>query len=562
MFCRKDTHPDSEKKPLLLVSSDLEAMQDALQITTYRECIKKITWVMTGTLPLQAIKVAFPFINAIIISNLSTTDREAALLISTTEDFLRNVLNSPLFYVQTAVGVLNNESDKHKIGNTARAAWLLAFLISTPQVVLLVFSKPILNKVVNDSNITNVVRDFFNIYAASTPLLSLQLATEQITLGTEKIYFPLLIQSCGLVVYLSLVFPLTYGSPKLGIEGTAWAFLARGIAYGLVSFGSLAILSKSERMFAPYNLFDLNATNKEFISTFMQLCLKGAPLFFIICSELGSLYLTNMLISKLSINYLTPQLIISQYQDLLLIPTWAFASAAQNEISNNVKNNKQSIMRLGNVSIALSLIAPAIYTSLTIFSPRLLMRPFISINDPGYQDTLDVLVNEKLFLISAASIALLDLRYVTTQAIIGTRRSSFMLTVNMLLTWIGVAIGAYLAYGKKYNGILSLNLGLMGGFFISALAQLIYWGLKARVSALEKLEQSESKQDSNVIISNAGSIDDSQASSAPHRPTVSSNRSAFFTHIQQIQTLEPDIVFEPDTSHEAVNASAPMRKTG
>lgn len=462
-----------------------------MEIISYKGSIKKIVRVASATLPIQVIKVAFPFLNSIILSHRGVTDRNAALLINSMEDFTRNVMNAPLYYVQTAIGMLNNKKDKGKIGQTAQAGWLFALLVSIPQVVILVLSKPILDAIGEDRDTTEVVKDFFNIYAISMPLLSLQLVNEQIALSTEKIYFPVVILTCGLITYISLAYPLAFGAwgaPELGIDGTAWAFFCRGIVYTLLSFGGLKILSRPNKMFSPFNLFKWDGEG--FLAVLKTLCIKGAPLFLILSSELGIMYVTNILISRLNDKFLTPQLIISQYQDTLLISTWAFAIAAQNEISNNVKINKQNVMRLGNVSIGLSFITPVIYTSIVLFAPQILLIPFIDPNDPENQYTVNLLINDKLLLISAVSYFLLNLRYLTTQALVGIGQTGVVLTVNMLLTWLGVALGAGMAFGglDQDNGIFSLNLGLLVGFFLSGVAQTVHWAYKARPSVLERLE--------------------------------------------------------------------------
>lgn len=453
---------------------------------TYKDAVKKILVMTSATVPLQIIKTAFPIINSIILSHRSVPIQESAILINSLIDLSYNVMNSPLYYVQTSVGKLNGDPKKQKeIGSATQAGWVVAIGVSTLQIVLLLLSEKILNTIGEDPAITKLVQRFFNLYVVSVPMLSLQLVTDQMALSTDQIYFPVVIQGVALLGYGACAYPLTFGkwgAMNLGIDGASLAMITRGLIYTLFSFGGIAILSLPRRMFSKYRL--LYIERNEIFANIKELSVKGIPLFLIISSEIGIMYINNMLITRASSNFLTPQLIISQYQDFLVVFVSAFATAAQKEISNSMAKHKQNIRRLGNVSIGLSSVIPLLYLAMVLINIDLLMKPFINPNDERNKETVQIIKNNRLFLISGLCNLLLNIRYVTTQALIGTGKMDAALLICMLLAWSGIAVGVLLNLVFKMDAILSFNIGLAVGFLISGFAQVVNWIFKSSLASL------------------------------------------------------------------------------
>jgi multidrug resistance protein, MATE family len=447
----------------------------------YRQAAKDLLRIGSATLPLQIIKAAFPFANAIITSKIGSDERNAVTLINAFTDLSNNVFYGPLSQVQTRI----SSATKDEVGREAQGSWIYALVLSLPQILLLTMTKPILTSSGQDSTVTDIVTRFFKIYVGAVPLLGLLLVSEQVGLGTNIIYFPVITQAIGLGSYLLLSTPLAlgeFGVPKQGIDGAAYGSLARAAITTTITFGSFAYLSRRGRRLAEYKIYNRHHDLKTIVVDSLK---KGLPLFFIIGSEVGMMYAINMMVGKFDADMLSAQLVVSQYQDIMLIFSSACGTAAQNMVASNLKKNPQHAMVYGNLSVLFSLAPPILFTVLALLIPETLIRIFIDPNDPDDQNIVQMLVDKKLLLISGVTNIAMAIRYVYTQALMGANKIDLALLGNMLTTWIGVCAGITASCYLENDQILYLNIGLSAGFIISGIAQSINWFRKAKNLPLE-----------------------------------------------------------------------------
>lgn len=469
-------------------------------ISTYPQVFKGIMLNCRGPFGIQLVKGAIPFMYSMILSHLSlNTDIKAAgTLINTYDDFVYSVFNAPLYFISTAVGELNNESNESKIGQTVQAGWLMAICVATPQVILLVSSETILEWCNQTPEVAALVGEFFQIASIAYPFFSMQIVLDKMALTTGHKYLPVISQIIGLSGGLLSTYPVIYGkwgAPDLNFMGISWFFAARASINFFVFLGYLAISNKigisNKRWgsFAPYNLFKFK--KEGFFSILKMLCKKGLPLSLIYASETGSSYLINMFIGVLGKNQLAAQLVISQYQSLLLIFISTCAESAQITISNTLgTNDKRNIIKYGNVSIALSLIFPVIYVILTLVIPNILIRPFINSGDQNYEEIEKILDQNKLLFIGGINLIINSIRIVSTLSLIGAGITGSRLIANMLLAWLGVGLGYALAFPANC-GIDGLALGFGSGLLISATAQGMYWRDISRGIFSQRLQETD-----------------------------------------------------------------------
>lgn len=455
---------------------------------TYLQALKMIARNAYGPFGVQFIKGAARFANSVILANLSFNPdvRAATTLINTFDDFAFSTLNAPLMYVSTAVGNLNNANDKNRIGQMTHAGWLLALCCAIPQMTLLFFSKKILDGCGQQPDLTNLVQSFLRISLISAPLLNIQLVSDQMALTTGHKCSPIVARIMSVGGGFLLLYPLAYGrwgAPDLNIEGVAWSLVARGLIYNFIFFSYLAISNRigiSNAYWGSFKSYNLFKFKKEGFSTaFNLLFQKGLPITAIYASEMGVMYLLNILTGRMGKDELAAQLVISQYSSILLVPVSACGTAVQITISNTLKTSRSNIALFGNITLLVSLIVPAIYILLTLLIPRIIISLFINLEDDNYKYAVTLLTQDKLLLIGGINLAFNSLRVVSAQSLIGAGISNLPLVVGMGAAWVGVGLGSILAFVEDL-GMLGLNLGVGVGLFISAIAQIIYWKHKSQ----------------------------------------------------------------------------------
>lgn len=491
---------------------------------TYPQALKAIGYNALGPLGLGLIRGSASFANSAILANSSKNqDVRASTTLINSFTIASATLNAPLDYVSTAVGELNTENDRGRIGQMTQAGWLLALCSSVPQIVILISSKAILDASGQNPKLTTLVGDFFNISVIATPLFSLQYVTDQMSLTTGHRALPIISQTLGIGGGLLVAYLLTYGDSALNssMDGVAWSFTARAsitsavcLCYLLVS-NKIEIANRKWGDYAPYNLFKFN--KEGFFSAFKLLGQKGLPLIAITASETGVVYLLDIIIGRLGVQQLGAQLIISQYQNLLLIPVYACAAAAQITISNS-HSNKKNIMKYGNTSIALSLVVPGMYIILTLSIPRLIMRPFINANDPDYDAIAKLLDNDKLLLIEGFNLAFNAIRIVSQLSLNGAGVSGWLMVANALSVWLGVGFGYLLAHPANL-GMVGLSLGVGSGLLLSATAQGLYWRHKAKSLALEQ-ENTNATEYSTLFTSQQSNMPPKDSIQIPSKPPL------------------------------------------
>lgn len=498
-----DDNEDSREKVELC-----EAVID--RATALRELLR----IISGTLPLQLIKGAVPFSYSAILSRISAEVRSSATLINTLEDFTSIIFNSPLFYVQTFLGRLNTPEKRTTFGEAAQVATLFSLIVAAPQFGILSGSQNMLKLSGQDATVVQITGRFFDVYRYSVFLLSIQSVFDQLAIAAGRLYLPVGVQGASFALSTLFAYAAANGKwslPQMGLQGVAWASLLRcAINVGLYS-SSFCFLNKKNEKFKELALF--GRTTRSYAKYFKELLLNGLPMLVMFGSELGSVYTLNILVGQLGRVALQAQLVVSQYQDLLLVPGSAIGSASQQLIANKSKQYGAKTKIYGNVAIGLGLVVPLMYMLLSLADPQLLISAFLDVNDPENSEVVSILDSNYLMAVSATNSILTALRLEVSQALMGAGKIGPSLTIGMLSSWLGVLCSWFLR--EAGFGVRGMNFGLTIGLGISAVILLAIWGRTdlspATLTEVEVPEISSQQSSGLVFASQGGSVNGTPA---------------------------------------------------
>ena len=442
--------------------------------TNAKNTVNNILTVSQGAIPLQCLKGGLPFLNSVVLASVNESTRAATPLINTFVDVNYLLFSSPLFGVAAEVGAMNNEENKHRIGEVVQAGWILGCLCSLPQMGLMLLNQSILLGMGQDPQLIQITHHFLTIYFLAMPLINIQSVTEQAILATKNVHLPFRIQALSLMVWGSMTYTLTFGAlgiPALGVEGAAYAYLGRAFFNASIFHALLFYKSKTDPQIAAYRLFNKNSN---LAPTFKKISRNGLYIFGLFLLETGEIYFPNLLAGLISHDALSAQLLVSQYQELILFVVSGIGLAAQVTVSKDLKSNPIQSARNGYAAIALAITLPVSYGLLATFYPEILLSVFYKNTDITAEPAKKLLIDDQLLMISVLNIMFISFRMVSAEALIGANATGSRMVFNMAISWLGIGAGYYLAFKAGY-GLIGLNLGLSGGLCLSSLGQGYLW---------------------------------------------------------------------------------------
>jgi MATE family multidrug resistance protein len=457
------------------------------ELTTF-QAAREISKVSTGVVPLQMIKGLLPFLNSMILARLSSPVRACAPLINTMIDVNYLLFSSPTYCISAAAGLLNTDADKKNIGEVVHAGWILSAICTVPQLAIMYFNVPILTLMGQDPELITLTDTFLKIYIYAVPVANFQTVSEQAVLATKHLTLPLSAQFISLILWGGVSYSLTFGAPgipAMGLEGAAYAYLARVYFNSIAFHSALYYLSGEKRTFSEHNIFKFQPNALQRLKSLSSNALSIFGLFLL---ETGEIFLPTFFAGMISQDALSAQLLISQYQELILFIVSGKAISSQILLANNVGNKQfENIVKLGDTGLKLALLLPILYTGLMLVSPDLLLQTFIDPANPANQNIIDLLLAQKVLFISGLNIGMISLRLASAEALIGIGKASPAMMKNMSLSWLGIGLSYYLGVTQEM-GLLGINLGLMAGLILSSAGQLRLWHKTSRAFRAENVE--------------------------------------------------------------------------
>ncbi len=208
--------------------------------------------------------------------------------------------------------------------------------------------------------------------------------------------------------------------------------------------------------------------------SFVTLAKQGGGLFFMFLFELGGSFTTNIWIGQLGLKELSAQLVVSRWQPIMLTPVLGISSVAQMLVANTFKDRPRSSLRLGNVATLLATGVPILYTLLTVFTPKLMMAPFLDLHDERDDPIVEMLTDGKLLLISGLSLIANSIRMTLGQALFGKNKVVWPMVINFIGIFSGVGFSYLLGFAEDM-GITGINLGTFIGQVIGSIGAYLYW---------------------------------------------------------------------------------------
>lgn len=428
-----------------------------------------------GILPLQLIKGVLPFANSILLAQINSSTRSAATLINTLVDVNYLLFSSPTFCIAAAIGALDTAEEKEKIGEVVHAGWVLSGICTIPQIFIMYYNVTLLTAIGQDAALINITDDFLKIYIYAVPIVNIHYVSEQAVFATHHTMLPCKLQAISFGAWGIVSYGLTFGVmglPELGVQGAAWAYLARAYLNFFILHASIYHLSKNDKLFSSYNIINVQPGAIERLKGIM---INAATIFGLFLLETGEIYLPNIFAGMISADALAAQLIVSQYEELILFVISGIAISSQVLVANALGNKKfDNLRKIGNTGIKLSLILPLLYTLTAYSSPEILFFPFIGTSSPSNIQIIDLLCKEHILVLSGFNISMIGFRMAAAESLIGAGKSGFPMIKNMAISWSGIGLGyAFCFYGDL--GLLGVNSGLAIGLCLSAMGQGHLW---------------------------------------------------------------------------------------
>lgn len=461
----------AEERQIIIVDLPVDVHEKVVPIF---KALLEILKLSSGTVPLRLFKELAPLGTSLMMAHMGEDVMASATIVNAFEDFTSMVGNSPLFFVATAVGELQKKEKRQEVGREAQAGWISALFCGSPQVVAVLIAGPVLKMFAQPRAIVTLTDEFFKCYVYAIPALSLNMVSEQVAQASHKLYSPVIVQIFGLGGMLFFSYALSFGKfglPNLGIRGPALALTGKAI-FTLASFNGYVFLS--DRFGGSFKELKLFSRQKGIARSLKRYAINGIPLFIVFFSEVGGIFLTNLWVGRLGDLALSAQLVVSRYQSLQLVVTNGLSSAAQIGVSNAVKQRPKSARRYGNTSIVLSAIFPSIQLILAFAVPRLLVMPFVDVNDPQQHDLVNILADQKLLAVSSGALLLNSLSTSCAQSLLGESVIFQPMLFNFLATGVGV-ISAYLLCFEADFGVVGISGGLLLGQALGAASNYLYW---------------------------------------------------------------------------------------
>ncbi len=476
------TRNPSQQRMMMSSSShrkgkDLLESPSALEksIITNLEAAKEIAKTSSGLVPLQMIKGVLPFSNSMLLARLGSSARSSATLINTLVDVNYLLFSSPTFCISAAVGALNTPKDRKHIGEVVHAGWILSGICTVPQMSIMYFNVPLLMAAGQDPELVKLTNDFLQIYLFAVPVVNVQNVSEQAVFATNHIYLPCSVQVLSLAFWALAAYGLSFGAmglPQLGIQGAAYAYLGRVYFNSVVFHSSLIYLNRTNKTFASYNLFTLQPGA---LRRLKSLSRNAMSIFGLFLLETGEIYFPNIFAGLIGGDALSAQLLVSQYQELILFVVSGLAISSQVLVANALGSKKFAhIKRIGNMGIKLSLCLPLVYTGTILISPDLLIQAFIDPSDQANQAIIDLLIEAHVLLISGFNISMISFRMAAAESLIGAGKAGASMVKNMAVSWLGIGLGYGLGFVAGY-GLAGVNAGLMAGLLLSSVGQGRLW---------------------------------------------------------------------------------------
>ncbi len=420
---------------------------------------------------IRAMKRLSQLIPAVLLSQSGRANRAAATVAFTYQFVLSSLFSTPVAMLGTTISPLVAGEQSDAVVREVHAGWLMNEVLTIPPLIFMGLSQAVIGAFVSDAETLTRVEEYFSALMWGMPILALQSVTERFCIATSHLRLPAAINFIGLCVSSLTSIVLITQDPEQGMAATGWAINARIFTNFLLLHGFILYSHIFRGNFDGYNLL---SQQSGVLNSTLYLLYKG--------SQVGAAYFIDALSTfclgiwfagRLGGPALEAFLPITQWRNLFAVIALGIASGTQIIVARN-KNNRPFLFRAGIVSDALGLILPLVFTGFSIFAPRVLMSPFIDPHNTDSQEVMELLTQEGLPLVVAATVLFDMLKAIANGRLRGVNSTCIPTTMMAAFICIGLGLAYALGFGLD-EGFLGVNLGAMLGLAACAVFGEIWW---------------------------------------------------------------------------------------
>ena len=381
------------------------------------------------------------------LSRLGSNYLASSGLIMSCQTLLIGSSTGLLYSVMIKTAGLMASDDKERVGALLQNGWALSLAMTLPVGTLMIFSKPILELLGQQSEYAEITQSYFRAYALGLPANMLLITNQMTSVGLG---YPSTVLTTTLitnVILVALAYPLInkFDEQGLGLASSIAMWTTLGI-----SLPYIKLISKSAGV---NQLFKYNFhKNLRYIVDLIRL---GSPIAISIICELLSTTIATLIAGLANDDDLAAAEINLQYLMLAIVPVFGLTQGAASIIRGYIgKENYPAARFAGNFAIASSTLFSIAVASCLVAFPTWLAEPFID-NDEDANEILSI--TKTLFYINAPGIVFDGIR--TTA---GGLRGGYEDTLIPML--INVLVMLILFTPTAYALALPLGLGAAGVF--------------------------------------------------------------------------------------------------
>lgn len=432
--------------------------------------------------------VASDFGAAYMVSRLGDKYLAASGLITVTNNF---VIQSSFVSIY-ATGLMQGSfirsddiDDKPNVGRVLIASYLYSLGLSAIDSVLLSFSGNIFEAIGQNSDITDIVNEYFRAFALTGGVFFTltSVSSQQTAYALDKPNLVLAVNIGRRLIYLGLAYPMMFGElgfPKLGIAGLAYARTISSAADQLF----FILYYRFNKNLIQYGFFKSHIKEsfqyvKEFIKTAATF---GAQTF----NEFAASFAGINFIGLMGQDNLAAAEIAIQYDTLAKIPVLSAAQSTSIEMKK--LKNALSKTRLGNIAIVTTLIIPVVFIPILCSAREDLSRLFMKDESPETQAKIIELASTLMIIIAFNQISEV-IRNLSAGALRGNGRLySPLITSILTMSVFGIPM-AY-ALGIAANmGPTGVFLSTMLGSLLGSSILLPYWLRTSRPQTVQIVDE-------------------------------------------------------------------------
>ena len=439
--------------------------------TSTHQIIKNVINLALPMAGSRLIQMLSGFIGMLMLARLGHSVLAASMLMTSTQVTIIVIFISLLFSMSVVVGQAYGAKQYDEIGAILQQGCILALILSIPLIILFLIADRILLAFGQLPVLVVYVKYYFHSLVWGTPGIVLLAALQQALYGMSCQRIVILANLFCLGVFALSAYVLVFGHFGISPQGVA------GVPYALAIQAYLNIIILLfffyyQKRFKPIGIFKWRYNQRWYY--FKQLFQIGWPMCMQFGGELTAFFTISIMIGWLGSNELAAAQVTQQCLFLFVLPMFAVAESTGIMVSHAVGGRQyQSVRRIGEISLVISLIFALVAATIFIVFPRFLASLYIDVKTPQHVHTVHLI--KILFILVSCSITFDTIRNIASGALRGFYDTRFAMWVGLSIMWIIAVPGGYLLGIVGHYGVIGFRIASAIAFLIGALLVLWRW---------------------------------------------------------------------------------------